>query len=204
VQGEVDALTKNVEHIKKIVAMQQSYAKVAGVIEIVDPVELIEDSLRMHEAAFQRHAVKVVRDYSEAPKIATDRHKVIQILVNILGNAKYACDVNDPANRIIRVGLGLIENNRIRIEITDNGMGISEENLTRIFSYGFTTRKNGHGFGLHSGALAAKDMGGSLNATSVGAGKGATFILELPLEYTPPTKTRPEMKLESDGVVATA
>jgi PAS domain S-box-containing protein len=194
IQAEVEALTKNVEHIKKIVSMQQSYARVSGIVEIIHPSELIEDSLRMHEAAFQRHSVKVVRDYSEVPKIAVDRHKVIQILVNVLGNAKYACDVNPSANRIIKVCLVSDGDNRIRIDIIDNGTGIAAENLTRIFSYGFTTRKNGHGFGLHSGALAAKEMGGSLRAESEGLGKGAAFILELPLEYTPPTKTRPDEK----------
>jgi PAS domain S-box-containing protein len=191
VQRETDVLTKNVEHIKKIVAMQQSYAKVAGVIEIINPVELIEDSLRMHEAAFLRHAVQIVRDYSEVPKIAVDRHKVIQILVNLLSNAKYACDANDPEDRIIRVCLSAVGDERIRMEVVDNGKGIAADNLTRIFSYGFTTRKNGHGFGLHSGALAAKEMGGSLHATSDGPGKGAAFILELPVEFQPPTKTRP-------------
>jgi len=201
VQYEVDALTKNVEHIKKIVSMQQTYAKVSGVIEIVNPVELIEDSLRMHEAAFQRHAVKIVRDYSDTPKIAIDRHKVIQILVNLFSNAKYACDFNDPANRVIQVRLRSVEPERIRIEVIDNGMGIAEENVTRIFSYGFTTRKSGHGFGLHSGALAAKDLGGSLHATSKGAGKGAAFILELPLEHTPATKTRPDENLDSEGAL---
>jgi signal transduction histidine kinase len=70
---------------------------------------------------------------------------------------------------------------RVKVEIADNGVGIAPENLTRIFSHGFTTRKNGHGFGLHSGALAAKDMAGSLTAHSDGLGKGATFVLELPL-----------------------
>lgn len=181
VQNEVEALTKNIEHIKKIVAMQQSYARVAGVIETVQPAELIEDSMRMHEAAFQRHCIRVVRDYSDAPKLQVDRHKVIQILVNLLGNAKYACDTNPPANRIIRVRVNSPTAERIRIEIADNGVGIPQENLTRIFSYGFTTRKNGHGFGLHGGALAAKEMGGSLQAHSEGPGKGATFILELPV-----------------------
>ena len=203
VQHEVDALTKNVEHIKKIVSMQQTYAKVSGVIEIVSPVELIEDSLRMHEAAFQRHAVKVVREFSDVPKIAIDRHKVMQILVNLFSNAKYACDFNDPGNRTIRVYLKPVNDERIRIEVIDNGMGIAEENVTRIFSYGFTTRRTGHGFGLHSGALAAKDLGGSLNATSKGAGKGATFILELPIEYTPPTKTRPDENLDNEDALAT-
>ena len=204
VQHEVDALTKNVEHIKKIVSMQQSYAKVSGIIEIINPSELIEDSLRMHEAAFLRHAVKVVREYSDVPKIAIDRHKVMQILVNLFSNAKYACDFNDPANRTIRIRLNAVEDDRIRIEVIDNGMGIAAENVTRIFSYGFTTRKTGHGFGLHSGALAAKDLGGSLHATSKGPGKGATFVLELPIEYTPPTKTRPDEKPEAEDALATS
>ena len=202
VQHEVEALTKNVEHIKKIVSMQQSYAKVSGIIEIINPVELIEDSLRMHEAAFQRHAVKVVRDYSDVPKISIDRHKVMQILVNLFSNAKYACDFNEPSNRTIRVALKPLDGERIRIEVVDNGMGIAAENVTRIFSYGFTTRKTGHGFGLHSGALAAKDLGGSLHASSQGPGQGATFILELPIEYTPPTKTRPDANPENEDALA--
>jgi PAS domain S-box-containing protein len=182
IQSETRSLSKNIEHIKKIVSMQQSYARIAGVSEIVSPVEILEDSVRVHEVAYQRHCIRVVREFSDVPKISVDRHKVIQILVNLLGNAKYACDVNSPANRIIRLRVSAPASNRIRIEVIDNGMGIVSENLTRIFSYGFTTRKNGHGFGLHSGALAAKEMGGSLSVHSDGLGKGAAFILELPVD----------------------
>jgi signal transduction histidine kinase len=69
---------------------------------------------------------------------------------------------------------------RIKISVKDNGVGILPENMTRIFSHGFTTRKDGHGFGLHSGALTAKEMGGALIAQSDGRGQGATFTLELP------------------------
>lgn len=70
-----------------------------------------------------------------------------------------------------------------RITVSDNGVGIAVENLTRIFAHGFTTKKNGHGFGLHSSALAAKELGGSLRASSEGPDRGATFILELPLNH---------------------
>jgi PAS domain S-box-containing protein len=182
IRSEIKALSGNIEHIKKIVSMQQSYARIAGVSEIVNPIELLEDSLRLHEVAYQRHFIKVLREYSDVPKISVDRHKVIQILVNLLSNAKYACAVNDPATRIVRLRLCNPVANRVRIEVIDNGMGILSENLTRIFSYGFTTRKNGHGFGLHSGALAAREMGGSLTVRSDGLGKGAAFVLELPLE----------------------
>jgi PAS domain S-box-containing protein len=179
---EIESLTKNVEHIKKIVSMQQSYARVAGMMETVAPSELLEDSLRMHEAGLQRHGVQIIRDYCDVPKISVDRHKVIQILVNLLQNAKYACETNISGQRTVHLRIQPGQNSRVRIEVTDNGMGIPPENLTRIFSYGFTTRKNGHGFGLHSGALAAKEMGGSLTVHSEGVGKGASFVLELPLE----------------------
>jgi signal transduction histidine kinase len=185
---ELKTLTQNIEHIKEIVSMQQSYAQTSGVLEMLTPVELIEDALKMHAAAYQRHAVNLKREFSDVPPIVSDRHKVLQILTNLFHNAKYACDANNTSDRKITVRLGRANANRIKIEVADNGVGIPQENLTRIFSFGFTTRKNGHGFGLHSGALAAKEMGGCLSAQSEGAGKGATFVLELPLNPRSDTK----------------
>jgi signal transduction histidine kinase len=73
----------------------------------------------------------------------------------------------------------------VRISVTDNGVGIRPEHLTHIFEHGFTTRKDGHGFGLHSGAIAAKEMGGSLAVYSAGPDQGATFTLSLPLHQEP-------------------
>jgi C4-dicarboxylate-specific signal transduction histidine kinase len=111
-----------------------------------------------------------------------DRHKVLQILINLVRNAKYACDeVERPDKRMtVRVFQEAI---RITISVADNGIGIPAENLTRIFNHGFTTRKNGHGFGLHSGAIAARELGGALHAHSDGPRQGATFTLELPLTF---------------------
>lgn len=74
------------------------------------------------------------------------------------------------------------DDGHVRIAVSDNGVGIPPENLTRIFHHGFTTKRDGHGFGLHSGALAAKELDGTLSVASEGVGKGATFTLELPLE----------------------
>jgi signal transduction histidine kinase len=181
VLNEVESLRKNIEHVKDIVAMQQSYAKVSGVAEIIKVTDLVEDSLRMNAAALARHDIKVVREYEEIPLILAEKHKVLQILVNLVRNAKYACDESGRSDKrlIVRV---THNQDRVRISLNDNGIGIPPENLTRIFAHGFTTKKTGHGFGLHSGALAAKEMGGSLQAQSDGAGHGATFILDLPLE----------------------
>ena len=177
---EVAALQKNIEHIKDIVAMQQSYAKVSGLTENLSPVELIEDALRMNAGSFQKHEVELVRELpADLPRVCVDKHKVLQILVNLLRNAKHACeDAGRPDKRItVRTAH---EHDRVRITITDNGVGIPPENLNRIFNHGFTTKKEGHGFGLHSAANAAKEMGGSLTVHSEGAGQGASFHLELP------------------------
>ena len=186
---EVSSLAGNILHIKEIVAMQQNYAKTSGVKEPLKITDLMEDAIRMNNGAMSRHQVKVVRDFAEVPPILTEKHKVLQILVNLIRNAKHACDDSGRADKQItlRVANG---NERIKISVADNGVGIPAENLTRIFGHGFTTRKEGHGFGLHSGALAAKEMGGTLAAFSDGPGRGATFILELPTSiqaYEPQT-----------------
>jgi ligand-binding sensor domain-containing protein/signal transduction histidine kinase len=177
---ELDSMCGHIEHIKEIVAMQQSYAKVSGVKEGVTAAELVENSLQINAGAFQRSGVKIIREYEPAPIINVEKHKVLQILVNLLRNALDACAASGNAEQqlILRISS---HNNGVRIAVSDNGVGISPENLTRIFSHGFTTKKNGHGFGLHNGALAAKEIGGSLTAHSEGLGKGATFILELPI-----------------------
>jgi PAS domain S-box-containing protein len=178
---ELDELRRNIDHIKEIVAMQQTYARVAGVIEPVPVAEIVEDAIRMNSAALARHEVNLIREFSANPVIQTDRHKVLQILVNLLRNAKYACDDSGRIDKEITVRITLTEG-RVHLAVADNGVGIPAENLVRIFSHGFTTRKAGHGFGLHSGALAAKDLGGTLHAESPGSGKGATFVLDLPLD----------------------
>jgi len=178
---EAGSLASNIMHIKEIVAMQQSYARAAGIMESLPVVDLVEDALQMNAAMMERHGVKVVRDFAEVPLILTEKHKVLQILVNLISNAKYACGDSGRNDKqvTLRVANG---NERIKVSVIDNGIGIPAENLTRIFNHGFTTRKEGHGFGLHSGALAAKELGGSLAAFSDGPGRGATFTLELPIQ----------------------
>ncbi|HEY4952307.1 MAG TPA: PAS domain-containing sensor histidine kinase [Verrucomicrobiae bacterium] len=183
VLDELALLQKNIEHIKDIVAMQQSYAKTSGVKELLPVVNLVEDAFRMNTGAMERHHINVVREYSETPPVSVEKHKVLQILVNLIRNAKYACDDSGRTDKqiILRVANG---DGRIKISVIDNGVGIPAENMTRIFNHGFTTRKDGHGFGLHSGSLAAKEIGGNLIAFSEGSGRGATFTLELPLQPT--------------------
>jgi signal transduction histidine kinase len=177
---EVQSLIKQVDHIKTIVAMQQNYARIGGCMENLDPVEVMEDAVQINRAAYERHGIELVREYEETPHVFADRHKTLQILINLLSNAKYASKETPSKTKRVILRLGVEGGDRVRFEVLDTGIGIVPENLERIFTLGFTTKPNGHGFGLHSGANAAKEMDGRLFALSEGVGRGATFVLELP------------------------
>ena len=179
-RAELLGLSANIEHIKEIVAMQQNYAKVSGETESLSVTGLIEDALRMNAAAFTRHGITLEREFADVPFVSVDKHKVLQILTNLFRNAKYAVDETTAPQKLVEVRTRT-DGGFVAISVMDNGVGIPAENLTRIFAHGFTTRKDGHGFGLHSGALAAKEMGGALTAQSDGSSRGATFTLTLPI-----------------------
>ena len=180
-QKELDELRSNIDHIKETVSMQQTYARRCGVVEEVAVVDMVEDAIRMNSSALMRHQVTLVRDFADHPQVVTDKHKVLQILVNLLRNAKYACDESGRSDKQVTVRIESVLD-EVHVLVRDNGVGIPAEVLPRLFSHGFTTRKSGHGFGLHGAALAAAELGGSLSADSAGAGCGATFILTLPFK----------------------
>jgi len=177
---ELEALQQNVDHIKEIMAAQQSYVHVSGITEIVPAAELVEYSLRISETSLNRHGVTVVREFLGAPAVKVERQKVLQILINLIRNAKEAINESGRPDKHMALGVRVSPEGRVQIYVTDNGVGIATENLTRVFAFGYTTKKAGHGFGLHTSANAAKEMGGSLEARSDGPGQGATFVLELP------------------------
>jgi PAS domain S-box-containing protein len=183
--SQMTSVGTHIEHIKEIVAMQQSYAKVSGVYENLEIGALVDDALRMNAAAFDRHGIELTRDCeANLPMVTVDRHKVLQILINLLRNAKYAMDQRRDNNKSLTVRVASSNPGFVKITVLDNGIGIAPENLKKIFNHGFTTKRDGHGFGLHSGANAAKEMGGTLAAKSEGVGKGAEFVLELPTTAT--------------------
>ena len=188
---ELASLTKSIDHIKDIVATQQSYSGAVSLVEPVQIKDLMEDALRINAASMARHQITVVKHYADVPNVLLDKHLLLQILVNLIGNAKHAMDgVPDRPHHItlrtqisgLPAELNGAAGPRLTISVEDDGEGIAPDNLARLFAHGFTTRKNGHGFGLHSCALAAKEMHGSISAHSEGLGKGAAFTLELPVK----------------------
>jgi signal transduction histidine kinase len=178
---ELGELQKNVEHIKSIITVQQDFAKLSHTPEKLLLSDLIEQTLKMNANGLHRSGINVIQELQDIPPIMLEKHKVLQILVNLVRNAMQACEGSSIPEKQLTVRLSQ-GSDWVRIAVTDTGSGISPENLSRIFTHGFTTKKDGHGFGLHSAALAAKEMGGLLTVNSEGNGRGATFTLELPIE----------------------
>jgi PAS domain S-box-containing protein len=179
--NELVSLEKCVAHIKEIINIQQSYATITGLVETIEVDDIVEDALKMNQGAFMRHGVQVLREFHPTPKIAGQRGKILQILHNLLRNATQALDASELSEKKLKIIIEPGAAGMVRIVVADNGVGIEPDNVVRIFAQGFTTRKGGHGFGLHSAANAAKEMHGSLTAQSDGPGAGASFILELPV-----------------------
>jgi two-component system, NtrC family, sensor kinase len=182
---ELELLAKSVDHIKEIVATQQSYAGAASIVEPVQMGELVQDALRMTSASMERHQVTVITHVASVPTLLMDKHLMLQILINLISNAKQAMDgVPDGLHQVtLRVDEARAADERsLRVQVEDNGEGIDAANLPKLFQHGFTTRKNGHGFGLHSCALAVQGMGGTLSADSEGRGRGASFTLQVPMK----------------------
>ena len=186
---ELSQLTKSIDHIKDIVSTQQAYAGAARLVEPLNVVDLFEDALRMNSGALSRHHVVVTKNYQDTPTIIGDKHRLLLILINLISNAKYAMSKISDRQRQMILGVKIVDNATLRLSVEDQGEGIAAENITRIFNHGFTTRKEGHGFGLHSCALAAVEMNGHLRVHSDGPGHGAVFTLEIPLETAHASQT---------------
>jgi signal transduction histidine kinase len=198
--SEVETLARSVEHIKEIVAVQQGYARApGGTEEKLAASALVADALRMLDELPGRGAVETVREIADDPQVTIDKHKFVQILINLVKNARHACEANAGVAGRIVVRVERAVPDLLRITVADNGVGIPPENLARVFEHGFTTRKDGHGFGLHGAALMAQELGGTLNAASDGPGRGATFTLALPLRAERGEESRPRKRLGSVG-----
>jgi signal transduction histidine kinase len=177
---EIGALRKNVDHIREIVAMQQAYTSKSGVSESLQILDVVNDAAELSIDTKGRGEIEVIRDFDELPILTIDRHRTMQILVNLLRNARHA--VRDSHRDDPRITIRVRNRgDRFTICVEDNGIGVAAQNFARLFEQGFTTKKDGHGYGLHSSANVARELGGSLTAHSEGAGRGATFTLDLPL-----------------------
>jgi signal transduction histidine kinase len=177
--AELESVGKKADHIKHIVTVQQEFAGVSHFRQPTDVASLIDDAIRIN--TLEKYGAEIVREFAAAPRLSIDKHKVLQILVNLISNARHALNHEDVrGEKRVTIRFAHPEPERLVITVSDTGMGIAPEDMDRIFQHGFTTRKEGHGFGLHAAITAAREMGGELLARSPGRGQGASFELDIP------------------------
>ena len=178
---EVESLVQCVEHIREIVAAQQSSASGQRIIESIQVATLIDSAIKMNESSMNRHEVQIVTEISELPTINSQQHSILQVLINLIKNAKEACYGRE--SKVVTVS-AIEESGFVRVEVKDNGVGISPEQHKKLFQHGYTSKRDGHGFGLHAAAITATELGGSLSVHSDGVDQGATFTLRIPFSHT--------------------
>lgn len=179
---KIRSLISSIEHINEIIRMQQSYAKVHHCESIASIRELVENAIEIN-TELQQQRITVVREFGDTDNILIDKAKILQLLVNLVQNAKDALIGSQTDEKILTIRTSGSNNNLLHIEVSDNGIGITPEQQTKIFQHGFTTKSKGSGFGLHSSALTAKELGGTLTVHSDGQGCGATFVLKIPIQH---------------------
>jgi signal transduction histidine kinase len=179
---ESESLGQKVEHIKGIIHAQQAYAKQVSFRERVDLGQLIDDVLKLHSESLRKHSVEVRVESGEVPAITVEKAKLLQVVENLVKNAIESIVQCQATTRQITIRIQLLDSSTVTLLIADTGSGIRSEDLERVFSYGFTTKPTGNGFGLHASALAVASAGGKIYARSPGVGQGAVFTVELPVE----------------------
>jgi PAS domain S-box-containing protein len=184
IHHEIDMLSANIEHILAIISTQQTMSSTAGFNEVINLSELIQNAILISMRTVSNDIIKLVTNYQETKLINIDRVKLLQIIVNIIKNATEALFESNNTEKILQISVFAKDKDYFCIEISDNGCGIDSENLNKIFIHGFTTKKKGHGFGLHNCIISAKEMGGTITVESLGSNKGSTFFITLP--FNPP------------------
>lgn len=190
---ELDSLRRGLEHIQQVITTQQTYARSSTLVMPVEPAEIVSEALLVAKRGKNRNSVEITAQTPPVGVFMIDKHKVMQILVNFISNACRAvsdhADATHPGMVAVKLETYVEESGArwIRFLVSDTGVGLDASQLANLFKHGFTTKSDGHGFGLHACANAAKEMSGRVRALSDGPGKGATFILELPTQAETPT-----------------
>ncbi len=181
--SEIESTLVNIQHIKNIISTQQSLESFSRLEQIVEIQSVINEAITITGLSLIPHTIKIKKEFDPVKPFLLDKVKLLQILVNLFRNAKDSLMVSDNKEKIITIKLHFIDADTLLIQVTDNGIGIDPKIMKRIFTHGFSTKESGHGFGLHSSAILAKQMDGSLESESLGLGQGATFTLKMPYKF---------------------
>ncbi len=184
VLNEMKGLVRNIRHMKQIIASHQTMAKSAGHAEQIALADVLSHAMELSFQPGDSTWITIHREYQEVPPVLVDQHQLLQILVNLLRNAKQAMRQQSQDSHELRLRVDYQDKDKSSVVMTiqDSGIGIAPEHLSKMFTRGFTTKKDGNGIGLHSSIAAIQDMGGSMHVHSDGVGLGAMFTLTFPVQ----------------------
>lgn len=183
VKHELAVMAEDLDHVKRIISAQQTHARSESAFETVNLYELSHNAITILDDQISQDNHEIINEIPENLVIENDKHRLLEILLNLLSNARDAIREHAPEIGVISLSVEISEDqNTLDLKIKDNGIGISAETQEKLFRHGFTTKNEGHGFGLHSCANAAQALGGKLTLESPGVGHGATAILTLPMK----------------------
>ncbi len=175
-------LSEKISLMEEVISAQQSYAGAASLTENCKLSVIIEDALTMQRESLAQYSISIEKNFKDIQKVSVQKTKLIHILVNLINNAIEAMTEINEENRKLAIMIYSKEKYAY-IKVKDTGMGVLQKNIRKIFSHGYTTKKKGHGFGLHTSANYMTEMKGRMWAESDGEGKGTAFILEFPIAH---------------------
>ena len=183
INSEVKRIRDKHEHIESIIHLQLRYARLSGNVENVNVNKVVLDSLEMLDESITKYSVTLIKDLDpNLPPIKSEKSKLLQVVVNLVKNGVEAMRDADSVERTLAISTHTDSSGEnIAISIKDTGMGFAPEDKKKLFTYGYTTKKTGSGFGLHSCANFLIANKGSIEAISDGPGTGAEFIVHLSL-----------------------
>ncbi|HET7501273.1 MAG TPA: ATP-binding protein [Kofleriaceae bacterium] len=183
-ERETAQLREGIHDMKGVVSAHHRMIVADGVDELFAPAEVASAALQLSLSPAHRRGLAVTERFDEVPLLRGDRHKVLNILIHLLDNARQALQASSRPDRRLSIAIEQ-RGELLRFTVADNGVGISSETLGKLFRQRFTTRDDGLGLGLHTSAVLAEQLGGTLSAASDGEGLGAAITLELPLPRDP-------------------
>jgi C4-dicarboxylate-specific signal transduction histidine kinase len=176
VRGELVRIREAADHVVSIVHAQQEISTSRGLVERVTVGSLLDQSHLLLSASLLRHEIVFSTAGNVEAVVTLDRHRAVQIITNLVANARDALrDARGERSILVNVNA---DSETISVDVVDTGPGMEADVAARVFEHGYTTKADGHGFGLHASALAAVEMGGELHILPTEA--GAHFQLRVP------------------------
>lgn len=177
---ELGDIAEKVAFIKEMISTQQDYAKSETVTRKLALNDVVDRALQIELPSMTKRGIRIEKHYQARYFVYGIKSKVLHVFLNLFKNAKEAMTGSDHEDSFLRIEISELPEHKVQVIVTDNGAGIDVANIDKMFSYGFTTKADGHGFGLYTSAEAMRQLGGSISVESDGPGHGARFRLVFP------------------------